>query len=204
MAGASDRQPGALAIERSPVALLLIDVINTLDFDGAEELVRSSIAMAKRIAELKARAAEAGIPSIYVNDNFGRWRSDFRATVETCASPDQPGHEMVHLLRPTGDDYFVLKPMHSGFYETALEVLLQRLGARTLVLTGVAGNLCVFFTANDAHMRNYDIVVPRDCVASNSPAENEGALRHMERYLRADVRPSAEVDLARLIQQKAR
>jgi nicotinamidase-related amidase len=66
------------------VALLLIDVINDLEFEGSEALVPQVLPMARRIAELKRRAREAGIPVIYVNDNFGRWKSDFRRVVEHC------------------------------------------------------------------------------------------------------------------------
>lgn len=203
MAEESEKQAGEPVVERSPVALLLIDVINTMDFAGSEDLVRFAEPMAEQIAGLKARAAEAEIPRIYVNDNFGRWRSDFRRTVEICAAPDQPGHEVTRILRPTEDDYFVLKPMHSGFYATALEVLLERLGARTLILTGIAGNLCVLFTANDAYMRHYRLVVPHDCTASNSTRDNDQALEQMERFLDADTRPAADIDFAPLIEHKA-
>jgi hypothetical protein len=96
--------------------------------------------MARQIARLKQRAKQAGIPSIYVNDNFGRWRSDFCAQVTHCLEHDVPGKPQAKLLRPEEDDYFVLNRMRSGFYSTTLELLLQRLEAKTLVLCGIARN----------------------------------------------------------------
>ncbi len=104
-------------------ALILIDVINDFDFPEAEQLLPQAVVMAKAIKLLKGRAKLAGLPVIYVNDNFGRWRSDFRAQIEHCLAGQ--GREIVATLKPEHDDYFVLKPMHSGFYSTSLDVLLR-------------------------------------------------------------------------------
>jgi nicotinamidase-related amidase len=181
--------------EDSSVALLLIDVINDMEFDGAEALVAQAIPMAKRIAELKRRAKAAGIPTIYVNDNFGRWQSDFRKVVEHCLTDGVRGEPVARLLQPEDDDYFVLKPKHSAFYETTLDVLLSYLGAKTLVLTGVAGNICILFSANDAYMRDFNLVVPSDCVVSNTEEENRHALEQMQKVLKADITESASLDV---------
>jgi nicotinamidase-related amidase len=88
--------------------------------------------------------------------------------------------------------------MHSGFYSTTLEVLLEYLRVDTLILTGIAANICVLFTANDAYMRDYKLYVPRDCVASNTSKETVGALDQMKRLLKADIRQSGEIDFKRL------
>lgn len=186
------------APDTSAVALLLIDVINDLEFEGSEALAAQALPMAEKIAALKARAKAAGIPAIYVNDNFGRWRSDFTALVARCLDEDVPGRPLAELLRPDEDDYFVLKPKHSGFYATALDILLAYLGVDTLILTGVAGNICVLFTASDAYIREFQLVVPGDCVASNRPEDNRHALEQMRDFLRADITPSTELDLESL------
>ncbi len=86
---------------------------------------------------------------------------------------------LVERLKPDEEDYFVLKPKHSGFFSTTLEILLNHLKTNTVVLTGIAGNICVLFTANDAYMRDFQLVVPSDCVASNSDTENQHALNEM-------------------------
>ena len=184
--------------DTSNVALLLIDVINALDFDGGEELLHHALPMARRLAELKRRAKEAGVPVIYVNDNFGKWQSDFNKILEHCLEEGARGRPVAELLRPEEDDYFVLKPKHSGFFSTTLDILLDYLEARTLVLTGLTGDICVLFTAHDAYMRDFHLVIPSDCVASNDPRENEYTLRKMRRLLDADIRPSNELDFERL------
>jgi nicotinamidase-related amidase len=181
--------------ENCAVALLLIDVINDMEFEGAEALVEQAVPMAHRIAELKRRAKRAGIPAIYVNDNFGRWQSDFRRVVEHVLGDGVRGEEVARILRPEDDDYFVLKPKHSAFFATTLDTLLTYLGARTLILTGVAGNICILFSANDAYMRDLNVIVPADCVASNTAEENSHALEQMSKVLKADVTPSTGLDL---------
>jgi nicotinamidase-related amidase len=186
------------APDKSKVALLLIDVINDLDFEEGDKLLRHALPMAKRIAVLKQRAAEAEVPAIYVNDNFGRWRSDFKTQVEHCLKDGVRGKPIVELLRPGKDDYFVLKPKHSGFFSTTLDLLLEYLGAKTVILTGIAANICVLFTANDAYMRDLHLIVPSDCVASNSEEENRYALEQMRLVLKADVRPAKEVSFETL------
>jgi nicotinamidase-related amidase len=183
------------APDTAPVALLLIDVINDLAFPDGKALRKQALPMAKKIAALKRRAKEAGIPSIYVNDNFGRWQSDFQTLLRHCLDEDVCGQPIAILLQPEAEDYFVLKPKHSGFYATTLELLLQALGVHTLILTGMAGNICVLFTANDAYMRGYRLLIPADCVASQTVRDNTSALHLMQTVLKADIRPSTALDL---------
>ena len=104
-----DRTRRAIAVPVSGTALLLIDVINDLAFEGSEALVEQAEPMANRLASLKRRASAAGVPTIYINDNFGQWRSDFRQTVRHCTSRSSPGRRVSQRLRPTSRDYFVLK-----------------------------------------------------------------------------------------------
>lgn len=186
------------APDKSSVALLLIDVINDLDFPEAHQLLHEALPMARRTALLRCKAKEENVPVIYVNDNFGRWRSDFHAQVEHCLREGMPGKPIVELLQPDSDDYFVLKPKHSGFFSTTLDTLLEYLDVRTVVLTGIAANICVLFTANDAYMRDFRLVVPSDCVASNTLRETRDALEQMQKVLKADVRPSAGISFAEL------
>jgi nicotinamidase-related amidase len=185
--------------ESAPAALLLIDVINDLEFPGSEALAAQSGPMSRRIAALKRRARAAGIPAIYVNDNFGRWQSDFNKVVQHCLEDGVRGEEMARTLQPEENDYFVLKPKHSAFYATTLDTLLRYLGARRLIFTGVAGNICILFSANDAYMRDFELYVPADCTASNTEEENRYAIEQMRAVLKADVTPSDELDLDKLM-----
>lgn len=176
-------------------ALLLVDVINPLDFPEGPDLLEQALPAARQIAKLKARAAAAEMPVIYANDNFGRWRSDLRAVVQRCQVPDCLGRPLVEMLKPDPEDYFVLKPMHSAFYCTALDALLGALRVRRLVLCGFAGDLCVLFTANDAYMRGLHLVVPADTCASNTTSDNEWALRHMKKAMKVNVSDSESLSL---------
>ena len=182
------------APDKHKFALLLIDVINDFDFPEADRLLKYARQIAPKLLRLKRRAHEAGVPVIYVNDNFGRWKSDFRHTVNHCAQHGR-GRDVVKLLRPEKSDYFVLKPKHSGFFSTTLETLLRYLETQTLILTGIAGNFCVLFTANDAYMRDFNLFVPSDCTVSNTKKENESALGLMKKFLKADTRLSSGIAL---------
>jgi nicotinamidase-related amidase len=191
------------APDKCEVALILIDVINDLDFPEADLLLQHALPMAHRIAALKHRAKQDGIPVVYVNDNFGRWRSNFKAQVDHCLQDGVTGRPIVELLKPDQDDYFVLKPKHSGFFSTTLDTLLRYLEVHCVILTGLAANICVLFTANDAYMRDFRIVVPEDCVASNTLQENSHALAQMRKVLKADTRPSPELCLSALRESTA-
>jgi nicotinamidase-related amidase len=187
------------APDYSPVVLLMVDVINDFEFPDGEDLLRHALPAAKRIAALKKRCDRAGIPAVYVNDNFGKWRSDFKKLVSHCLHDGVRGQNVVELLRPARDDYFVLKAKHSAFYSTTLDLLLQYLGAQTLILTGFSGDICILFTANDAYIRDYRLVIPSDCVVSQSNSENKKALDYLKRVVEADIRQSNKLDLSALI-----
>jgi nicotinamidase-related amidase len=184
------------APDEAPTVLLLIDVINDLEFEGGEALLAQALPMAERLAALKHRARVAGIPAVYVNDNFGRWRSDLRALLSHCRHEGVRGRALVEQLVPEPEDYFVLKPKHSGFFSTALELLLEHLRAHTLILTGLTADNCVLFTASDAYLRDYHLIIPEDCVAAIDPRHTRQALEHMRRVLKAEVVASTALSLA--------
>ncbi len=186
------------APDNSSVVLLLVDVINDLEFVGGEILVEHALPAASKIATLKERLRSAGVPAIYVNDNFGKWRSDFRHLVAHCLDDDTRGKPIVEILKPQPDDYFVLKPKQSGFYSTTLDLLLEYLGAKKLILAGLTGDICILFTAIDAHMRDYQLILPNDCIVSQDMNENERVLKYMERVLEAEVKPAEQIDFAKL------
>jgi nicotinamidase-related amidase len=187
------------APDNAGVALIIIDMINDLEFPGGENLLGPALNAAKAIASLKAQSQRAGIPVIYANDNFGRWRSDFREVVTRCMTSNVRGKNLAQILEPDETDYFVLKPKHSAFYATALELLLRHLGCRHLILTGISGNMCVQFTACDAYMREFHLYVPRDCTASVSSSANQQSLDYIAETLKVDTRPSSALDLDELL-----
>jgi nicotinamidase-related amidase len=185
--------------DQCDVALLLIDVINDMEFESGAALLEHALPAARRLAELRHRAKEAGVPVIYVNDNFGKWRSDFRRQLGHVLEDGVRGQPVAELLRPDGKDYFVLKPKHSGFYQTQLQLLIDYLKVKTLIVTGFTTDNCVLFTASDAFMRDLEIIVPPDCVAAAKSEHHQRALEHMKRVLNVQTIESTDIDLAALI-----
>ena len=177
-------------------ALLLIDVISDFEFEDGEKLFANALPMAKKLTAFKKRAVKAGIPVIYVNDNFGKWQEDFHEQVKYCLKKKVRGHKIVNLLKPEKYDFHVLKPRHSAFYQTVLEHLLANLKIEKLILAGVATDICILFTANDAFMRQMKLVIPRDCVAAVKQEDSEAALAYMKRVLEAKIVVSEEFNLA--------
>jgi nicotinamidase-related amidase len=189
--------------DRSRAALLLIDVINDLEFPGNEEIVNTSKLLAKNILGLKRRCARAGIPAIYVVDNRGRWRSDSASVVQSAMRPGVPGRELTRTLKPGPRDYLVLKPRHSAFYATPLQTILEYLGARTLIIAGLTTESCVMLAAGEAFVLDYQIIVPCDCVAGLSVSMHSNALRLMTENLHADIRPWKDLNV-RSLRSRAR
>lgn len=179
----------------SSVALLLIDVINHFEFPDGQSALRQALAIAPKLAHLKERARRARIPVVYVNDNFGQWRSERSKLLKYCLRPDALGRSFVDQLRPDDEDYFVLKPMHSAFYQTPLDLLLRHLGASSLILSGLATNSCILCTAHDANMRDFGIVVPPDCCAARTAREHKQAIRHIAAMADARVVASSSLRL---------
>jgi nicotinamidase-related amidase len=185
--------------DQCSVALILIDVINDMEFESGAALLKNALPAAKKLSQLKKRAKDSGIPVIYVNDNFGKWRSDFRQQLGHVLEGGVTGEPVAKLLRPDEDDYFVLKAKLSGFYHTQLDLLIDYLQVRTVVLAGFATDMCVLFTASDAYLRDLEIIVPPDCSASASMEHHEKAVEHMSRVLHVKTPQSEELDFTELL-----
>lgn len=180
-----------------PVALLLIDVLTTFQFPDGDAIRRGAIGIRDALVRLKARAREVSIPVLYVNDNFGDWRSEKEVLMGRCL--ESKGADFVRPLLPDSEDYFVLKPMHSAFYMTPLEVLLEHLQVETLILTGLTSNSCITVTAHDANMRGFDIFIPPDCSCARNAREHSQALAQLEAMAGANLTRSTSLKLPNLI-----
>lgn len=180
-------------INKTKCALILIDMISDFEFEDGEKLFQYALPAAKKLAELKSFLKKKNIPVIYVNDNYGKWQEDFKSNVEHCLTNDVRGQEIVSLLKPDNDDYYILKPKHSAFYKTAFEHLLEQLKIETLILSGISTDICVLFTANDAYMREYKIIIPEDCVAAVTEENTKYALNYIKNNLDAEVANSANL-----------
>lgn len=181
------------AKQKPTQALVLIDVINNFEYPDGELLLRRALEIAPRLARLKRRAATAGIPIIYVNDNFGQWHSNAAKLLASCLHTDCRGRAFVEQIQPAGDDYCVLKPMHSAFYQTPLDVILRHLSTSSLIVAGLATNSCILCTAHDANMRDLDVTVVSDCYAARTEQEHRAALANIKEMASARVATSGSI-----------
>jgi nicotinamidase-related amidase len=183
------------------VALLLVDVINDLAFPNNRTLLAELPQLVRSLVALKERCRKLRIPTIYANDNFGKWRSNFPAVLAHCLKSPK-GHILGEQLAPTTDDYIVLKPKHSVFFATPLDILLSHLTTSTVILTGLTTNACILTSASELHVRDVNLFVPSDCVAGLTPAAHRAALGVMKKSFGADTRPSDALQLSRLLRKK--
>ena len=179
--------------DKKKTALLIIDMINNFKFDNGAVLAERATDIAQPIYQLKKKMKKSKMPIIYINDHYDLWQANYEKIAQKCTnSLSKP---IIDLLYPENDDFFLIKPKHSAFYGTALNTLLYSLNVNTLIITGIAGNICVLFTANDAYMREYKLFVPNDCLASNDIQDNEYALKMMKNVLKASDTPSKQLNL---------
>lgn len=178
-------------------ALLVLDLISEWTFPDADKLLPQALKTAPSVARLMARCRQAGVPVIYGNDNHGAWQSDRRQVVESSLAKGGAGSRVTAMIAPADEDYFVLKPKHSAFFQTPLDLLLQHLGVRRLILAGVASDQCVVATAIDARMRDLEVIVASDCVASQTPARNRRALEHFRVAMAIATTPAAQIRVIR-------
>ncbi|WP_327755039.1 isochorismatase family cysteine hydrolase [Sphingobium sp. SJ10-10] len=184
-AAARDRAGGA-------IALLIIDMINSFDFEGAGLIQPKAAAAADAILALRSTVEQAGWPVVYVNDNFGEWHSEKSRLVDRALAKANP---VTAKLKPEDQDYFIIKPQFSGFYATNLQVLLPKLGVSRLILTGIASDICILFTAADAHMRDYALWIPEDTVAAEQDERGAWALEIMRESMGAETAPTTDLTL---------
>lgn len=182
----------AVRLPKSQRVLLLVDFITALDFPGAEKLAGPALDAARATAGLKDRLRQEGVAAIYANDNYGVWQSDFHSLVSSCLGRPGEAGEIARLLYPQADDITILKPRHSAFYASPLELLLAEMDTREVVICGLATDMCVQLTAADAFLREYRVWVPSDCTAAQSEEARSTSLHYMATVLKCDVRPSTQ------------
>jgi nicotinamidase-related amidase len=182
--------------------LLLIDFINPFGFPGADKLAAPAVEAARLTAALKERLSREGVVAIYANDNYGVWQSDFHSLVSACLGMEGPAGEVARLLYPQADDLTILKPRHSAFFASPLELLLAEMQARELVICGLATDMCVQLTAMDAFLREFEAWVPSDCTAAESPEAKDASLTYMSSILKCDTSPSAGAPTGKKVARK--
>jgi len=172
-------------------ALIVVDMLNAYEHPDADALTESVERCLAPMADLIARAKDEGVPTIYVNDNFGAWTSDRHALLETALAGRH--RDLVEPIAPAEEALFVVKARHSIFFQTPLEYLLGQEEVERVVLTGQVTEQCILYSALDAYIRHLQVVVPRDAVAHIHEHLAEASLELMGRNMDAEVVAGAEV-----------
>ena len=178
--------------DEAATALLVVDMLNPYDHPEADELAEHVAGALPGVKTLLRRAEEADAPVVYVNDNYGDWNSSVEELARAATDGKHP--ELVEPVLPKDGHSFVVKARHSTFYETPLEYLLDQMGVGRLVLSGQVTEQCILYSALDAHVRHFDVVIPTDAVAAIYDELGGAALRMMERNMSAELTRAAEVD----------
>jgi nicotinamidase-related amidase len=178
-------------------ALLIIDMVSDFQFEDGRRVARAALSAARNIRLLRQRAVSGGVSNLFVNDNLGHWKSDFRQLIGRCSAPRCLGSPILKLLEPGPEDFYVLKPTHAGFFGTPLDRLLSQCATESLILTGISAHQCILFTANEAYLRDYRLVIPPDCIAAKTSRYRRYALEYFRTVLHADTPLSTEITFAR-------
>lgn len=168
-------------------AVIFVDLINDFNFPGGDKLLSNTTDIIPNLVKLKTYAKENNIPVIYVNDHYGLWQADFNKIIEHCTNDSS--REIIETMKPDDDDYFLIKPQHSAFFQTPLHTLLTDLDRNRLIIAGIAGDICILFTAKDAYMYKMDLHIPKNCMASEEKDNNDYALYLMRSVMKADIEP---------------
>lgn len=180
-------QRGSIMDKFDDTAVVFIDLINDFAFHGGEKLLQHTKEILPNLIALKTYALKNRLPVIYVNDHYGLWQADFKKIIEKCTNPQS--EEIIEAIKPNDDDYFLIKPQHSAFFQTPLQALLTELDRNTLILAGIAGDICILFSAKDAYMYQMNLHIPSNCIASEEKVNNDYALYLMRSVMKADIEP---------------
>ncbi|MEC5425031.1 isochorismatase family cysteine hydrolase [Virgibacillus sp. C22-A2] len=171
----------------SNTAVVFVDIINDFDFIGGENLLKNTEKILPNLIKLRKFAKESNLPIIYVNDHYGLWQASFQKIIDYCKN--DKSEEIIDALKPDDNDYFLIKPQHSAFFQTPLQSLLTELDKTHLIMAGIAGDICILFTAKDAYMYQLDMHIPQNCMASEEVDNNNYALYLMRSVMDADIEP---------------
>ncbi|MFS0749690.1 isochorismatase family cysteine hydrolase [Oceanobacillus sp. 1P07AA] len=168
-------------------AVVFVDLINDFQFDGGDDLLHYTKQVLPNIVKLRSFAKENNLPIIYVNDHYGLWQADFNRIIDYCTN--DKSREIIDQIKPDKHDYFLIKPQHSAFFQTPLHSLLIELERNHVILSGIAGDICILFSAKDAYMYKIGMSIPKNCMASEQQENNDYALYLMESVMKADISP---------------
>lgn len=161
-------------------------MLNSYQHEDAEKLIPSVENVIEPIAGLVTAARKRDdVDLIYVNDNYGDFTADQDDLVRQALDGARP--DLVEPIVPADGVRFLQKVRHSAFYATSLAYLLNQLDTKRVVLTGQVTEQCILYTALDAYVRHFDVVLPPDAVAHIDADLGKAAIRMMAENMRAEI-----------------
>ncbi|GAB4072063.1 cysteine hydrolase [Barrientosiimonas marina] len=176
-----------MTIPLDKCAILLVDMLNDFAFEGGDKLLSHTNQILPNVKKLKQFARDQDLPLIYVNDHYGIWQADPQRITSTCENG--ANQHIIQDIKPDASDFFLIKPQHSAFFQTPLQSLLMELGKTHLIMAGIAGDICLLFTAKDAYMYGYTMHIPQNCTASEEKEGTEYSLYLMRTVMKAATDP---------------
>ena len=169
-------------------AVIVVDMLNHYEHDDADLLIDDVTRILPSLERLIGQARARRIGTIYVNDNHGDWSAGRPELVKRALAGAAP--HLIEPIVPAPELPFVVKRRHSIFYETLLDYLLREREFDQIILAGQVTEQCILYSALDAYLRHFEVIVARDCVAHIHQDLAEAALRMMERNMHAQVTPT--------------
>jgi nicotinamidase-related amidase len=175
-----------MQVAMSDVAVLVIDMMNAYRHPDADKLAPQVAEIIDPLAELLSKARDRDdVDVIYVNDNYGDFSAQFSDIVQSALDGERP--DLVQPILPAQGCRLLTKVRHSAFYSTALAYLLTQLQPQRLILTGQVTEQCILYTALDAYVRHFPMIVPPDAVAHIDPELSDAAMTMMHRNMDAEI-----------------
>jgi ureidoacrylate peracid hydrolase len=185
-----EARPFAFEADPSETAIIVVDMQQGF-FGTGGAWNRAGVDVTKAqsiigpIARVLTQARQRRLPIVYLTMTFdgeppggaGFWTMEREVRWVAAGEPLQArvpsarlpagvkDNDILPELTPEPDDIVVVKPRHSGFYNTELDTMLKVRGITALIFTGGTTSICVESTLRDAAFRDYRCVLLADCTA---------------------------------------
>lgn len=140
-------------------------------------------------------ARAAGVPVVWIQEVHKRSLVDIGRELDGSEGPHciegDDGTEIAAWLDPQPEEFLIRKRRYSAFFGTELEIILKAYKADTVLLVGGLTDVCIHYTAVDAHQHDYHVRVLTDCVGGSSQDAHNAALQAVE-YLQRDALVTAD------------
>lgn len=172
-------------MNKNDTAILVVDMLN--DFVTGALKCDRGLAIVKKTSELLDGARKAGVPVIFCNDAHVKGIDHELKLWGDHAIAGSKGAEVIPELHLCENDYVVPKRRYSGFFHTDLDLLLQELGVKNVIMTGLHTHMCVRHTSADAYCLGYNVIVAKDATDSFTEEDYVSGLKYLKDVYGAEI-----------------